>query len=94
MVWPICFVLPNAFRAASDVKFTTTVSLVAMWLFRIAFSYIFAYVFNFGVYSVWFAMFLDWVFRLFFFIPRYLKGAWLKKYDLIEKKEVELEKTA
>ena len=42
--------------------------------------FVFAYVFGMGVYSVWFAMFCDWVFRIIFFIPRYLSGAWLKKY--------------
>ena len=81
LMWPIAFVLPNAFRSANDVGFTTTISLIAMWIFRIGLSFVFAYVFNMGVYSVWIAMFCDWIFRIIFFIPRFLSGAWLKKYE-------------
>lgn len=89
LMWPIAFVLPNAFRSANDVKFTTIVSLVAMWVFRIGLSFVFAYAFNLGVYSVWFAMFLDWVCRIIFFIPRYLKGTWLKKFNFKTQNEEE-----
>ena len=80
LVWPIAFVLPNAFRSASDVGFTTVISLIAMWVFRIGLSFVFAYVFNMGVYSVWLAMFCDWIFRIIFFIPRYLSDKWLNKF--------------
>ena len=87
LIWPIAFVLPNAFRSANDVKFTTVISMIAMWAFRVALSYVFAYAFNMGVYSVWFAMFLDWVFRIIFFIPRFITGKWLSKYNFSEKIE-------
>jgi Na+-driven multidrug efflux pump len=80
LIWPIAFVLPNAFRSASDVKFTTIISMIAMWAFRVALSYVFAYVFHFEVYSVWIAMFCDWVFRIIFFIPRFTSGKWLHAY--------------
>ena len=80
LMWPIAFVLPQAFRSASDVNFTTAISMIAMWVFRVGLSFVLAYAFNFGVYSVWISMFLDWVFRIIFFIPRFVKGTWLKKF--------------
>ena len=48
LVWPLSFVLPNALRAANDVKFTMIASMVSMWTFRILFSYILAKGMNFG----------------------------------------------
>ena len=42
VIWPIGFMLPNAFRAASDVKFTLYVSAASMWVFRVALSYVLA----------------------------------------------------
>lgn len=46
IVWPLAFALPNALRAANDVRFTMIVSLLSMWIFRIGFSYILAIYFN------------------------------------------------
>ena len=40
LMWPAAFTLPNALRAASDVKYTMIVALASMALFRIVFSYI------------------------------------------------------
>lgn len=40
LLWPLAFVLPNALRAASDVKYTMVVAIASMALFRILFSYI------------------------------------------------------
>lgn len=33
IVWPLAFALPNALRAANDVRFTMIVSLLSMWIF-------------------------------------------------------------
>ena len=49
IVWPLAFALPNALRAANDVRFTMIVSLLSMWIFRIGFSYILAIYFNMGI---------------------------------------------
>ena len=80
LVWPISFTLPNAFRATSDIRFTMVISIASMWIFRVGGSYFLAYVFNQGVYSVWLAMSLDWVFRSAVFLVRFIKGTWLTKY--------------
>ncbi len=79
-VWPIAFPLPNAFRAASDVKFTMIVSIFSMWIFRVMLSYVFGNYMGFGVMGVWYAMACDWIFRAVVFGIRYIKGTWLTKY--------------
>lgn len=77
-IWPLSFVLPNALRAANDVKFTMIASMVSMWTFRILFSYILARGMNLGVVGVWMAMFIDWGFRSLCFGIRFLKGGYRK----------------
>ncbi|NLJ95916.1 MAG: MATE family efflux transporter [Clostridiales bacterium] len=71
--WPPSFSLPNALRAAGDVKFTMWISMISMWVWRIGFSYILAIVFEMGVLGVWIAMTIDWVFRGACFVYRISK---------------------
>ena len=78
LIWPLSFVLPNALRAANDVKFTMIASMFSMWTFRILFSYILAKGMNLGVAGVWMAMFIDWFFRSLCFGIRFLKGGYRK----------------
>ncbi len=74
LIWPLSFALPNALRAANDVKFTMWVSMFSMWFWRIGFSYILAIVLKVGVPGVWIAMTIDWIFRSTFFVTRFLKA--------------------
>ena len=69
--WPMSFVLPNALRAAGDARFTMIVSMFSMWVFRIAFAYLFVRVFQLGVMGVWYGMFIDWIFRAAVFSLRF-----------------------
>jgi putative MATE family efflux protein len=71
--WPPSFTLPNALRAAGDVKFTMWVSMISMWVWRIGFSYMLAVVFEVGVLGVWIAMTIDWVCRGSCFVYRFVK---------------------
>lgn len=75
-LWTAAFVTPHALRAAGDVKFTLTVSLFSMWIFRVGFSHLFVYTFSMGIHGIWFAMYADWVARALFFIPRILGKKW------------------
>lgn len=34
-IWPLAFTLPSALRASNDVKFTMTISVLSMWVFRV-----------------------------------------------------------
>jgi len=71
--WPPSFTLPNALRAASDVKYTMWISMVSMWTWRIGLSYLLAIPMKMGVLGVWIAMTVDWVFRAACFIYRFVK---------------------
>ena len=97
-LWPVGFCLPNAFRAASDVRFTMVVSTVSMWAFRVALGYVLALetvsvfgLFSFtglgmGVMGVWVAMTVDWVFRSVLFFWRFISGKWLAIFKYKTKK--------
>jgi putative MATE family efflux protein len=76
---PASFALPNAFRAAGDVKFPMWVSILSMLIFRIGSGYVFAYVFRLGALSVWVAMVLDWLVRGACFVWRWKNGGWKTK---------------
>ena len=64
LLWPLSFVLPNALRAANDVKFTMVVSIASMACWRIGFSYIIGVRMGMGAIGVWIAMVVDWVCRV------------------------------
>ena len=95
VLWPIGFTLPNAFRAAGDVRFPMAVSLFSMWVLRIFLAYfivlsevnIFGVVipgFGMGVMGIWVAMSVDWIFRTIFFVPHFLRGKWSKLASLAD----------
>ncbi|MGI6019156.1 MAG: MATE family efflux transporter [Marvinbryantia sp.] len=75
-IWPLAFTLPNMLRAANDVKYTMYVSIFSMWVFRIAFSYVLGQYLEMGVFGIWVAMTIDWLFRAICFTVRYLRGKW------------------
>jgi putative MATE family efflux protein len=79
LVWPLSFALPNAIRAAGDVKYTMIVSMVSMWLFRTLLSYLFVYGFGWGLIGVWVAMLVDSAFRGILFAGRWKSGKWMNK---------------
>ena len=79
LIWPASFALPNILRAANDVRFTMTVSIISMWLCRILFSYVLALWCGLGLKGVWIAMTMDWVVRAALFIWRYFSGKWETK---------------
>lgn len=79
LIWPFSFTLPNALRAANDVKFTMVTSVVSMWVCRVVLSFVLAKELGMGVFGVWVAMTLDWVVRTIFFVGRMVTGGWKKR---------------
>ena len=79
LIWPEAFTLPNTLRAASDVKFCMILSIISMWVFRIAFSYIIGVRMGMGVLGVWIAMTIDWAVRAVLVIIRYRGKRWQHK---------------
>lgn len=75
-LWPTAFPFANMLRASGDVRFTMLVSILSMMLVRVGLSYLLAYVFNAGLFSVWYAMFADWLVRSACFLLRYRSGKW------------------
>ena len=80
VMWPASFVLPNALRAANDVRFTMVVSILSMAVWRLGFSYLLGVQMGYGAVGVWIAMVVDWVCRVTCFIVRFRSGAWKTKY--------------
>lgn len=78
LIWPLAFILPNALRAANDVRFTMVVSIVSMIVWRLAFSQLLCVQLGWGALGVWWAMILDWVCRTLCFVIRFASGAWKK----------------
>lgn len=76
ITWPLAFGLPNTLRAAGDVKVTLIVSMVSMWIFRIGFSFVLGQYLQWGVFGIWVAMTIDWLFRAILFLARYRSGKW------------------
>jgi len=76
LFWPAAFVLPNALRAAGDVRFSMVTSMISMWTMRVAASYVLGGWLGWGVYGTWAGMYLDWVLRTICFVVRFLRGKW------------------
>lgn len=77
--WPSSFTLPNILRAAGDARFTMTVSILSMWVFRVGFCYVMVLGFHGRLLSIWMGMFLDWVFRSLCFFVRFVRGRWMEQ---------------
>lgn len=77
-IWPLSFTLPNTLRAAADVKFPMVLSIISMWIFRIGFSWLLGVELGMGIFGIWVAMTIDWLFRAICFTVRYVKGKWEK----------------
>ncbi len=79
IAWVPSFSLTNTFRAAGDVIVPMIIAGISMWVFRIITAYVFSYFFHLGLFGVWVAMIIDWVFRAILYTIRYVKGTWTKK---------------
>lgn len=75
--WAGSFTLPNALRSGGDTKYTMSVSIFSMWLFRVILSYFFVLQLHMGLLGVWLGMFIDWICRDVFFSVRFLRGKWM-----------------
>ena len=63
VAWVFSFIPAYGFRAAGDVKFTMTVSVLSMWFCRVLLAMILARGFGMGPMAVWIGMFADWSVR-------------------------------
>ena len=89
---PPAFMLPSAFKATGDAKFTMVVSTLSMWIVRIGASFVLAPEviplpgltipgLGMGIMGVWVAMIADWVVRAIVYSVRFFRGTWLKPHN-------------
>lgn len=78
-LWGISFLMPSALRAAGDSKFTSMVSMLSMWLFRIVLGYVLGIVLDYGIVGVWLAMNCEWGVRGLVFCLRFRGEKWYRK---------------
>lgn len=78
LFYPAGFCTPAALRAAGDMRFTMTASIVSMLVCRVGLSYLFVDVLHFGVLSIWMAIFVDWGVRSLLFTLRLRGTKWYR----------------
>ncbi|WP_390410057.1 MATE family efflux transporter [Lacticaseibacillus jixiensis] len=78
LVWSFSFVQPSALRAAGDGKFTTIVSLLSMWLFRVVGGYIVGIRLGYGLIGITVIMTIEWAIRGAIFTWRFHGTRWLQ----------------
>ena len=72
-IWSTSFMAPAALRAGGDSKYTSIMSMLSMWLFRVVLGYVLGITLGLGILGVWLAMDLEWGVRSLLFMTR-LKG--------------------
>ena len=75
----LSFVLPNALRAAGDVRYVMIIATASMWLVRVIAAYLFTFVLDMGPLGVWLAMGADFFTRGTFYCVRWIRGKWQNK---------------
>lgn len=73
VLWPVAFMLPYYFRATGRAAFTMAVALFAMAVFRVGLAYVFIKLLGKNVLWVWYAMFVDWVFRVIVYLTAFCR---------------------
>ena len=79
LIWTGSFVPAYGLRAAGDVRFSMTTSIITMWGCRVALCIFLVKIYNMGPMAVWYGMFADWALRSVIFFSRFLSGKWMKK---------------
>ena len=79
LIWTGSFVPAYGLRAAGDVRFSMTTSIITMWGCRVALCIFLVRTYNMGPMAVLYGMFADWALRSVIFFSRFLSGKWMKK---------------
>lgn len=82
VAWCYSFVLPSALRALGDGKFTTTVSLFSMWIFRIGAGYLIGVYLGYGLVGIFVVMTIEWAIRGAIFYRRFTSNKWMNHLEL------------
>jgi putative MATE family efflux protein len=82
IAWSFSFVLPQALRAGGDAKYTTVVSMVSMWVYRVGFGYLVGIGLGWGILGIAAVMGTEWLIRGGIFMKRFKSGKWIHKLAL------------
>ena len=77
LIWIMAFIPAYGLRAAGDVKFSMTVSVLCMWFCRVSLVIFLARAYHMGPMAVWIGMFVDWGVRNIIFTIRFRSRQWL-----------------
>ena len=77
--WSMSFILPNALRAAGDVRYVMVVAVASMWTVRVSAAYFFVFVLGLGPQGVLIAMGADFAVRGASYFLRWAGGKWQTK---------------
>lgn len=78
-LYSFAFMPMSAFRAAGDIRYAVSASVVCMFAFRVALCYVLNAIFpGIGLMCVYIGMFTDFIFRTILNCCRFRSGKWLK----------------
>jgi len=77
--WTFSFALPNALRAAGDIRYVMIVATVSMFAVRVSSAYFITFALGVGPLGVWIAMGLDFLVRGSCYFSRWKSGKWQGK---------------
>lgn len=77
-IWAHSFIVPQGLKGGGDVKFTLGISVVSMWVFRVAVGYLLGSVFGLGLPGLWIGMYVDWIARGVLFTWRVMGEKWIR----------------
>ena len=80
LIWSDSYVTPMALRAAGDVMFSSWVSVLSLFIGRIAIGYVLTIVLGFGVPGVWLGMLIEWFIRAVLLRMRVKGDKWLSHH--------------
>lgn len=79
IIWPLGFLLPYYFRAIGRAAFTMVVAIFTMWIFRVGLAWVFIRLLHFNVLGIWYAMYVDWIFRMIIYVIAFNRPVWPRK---------------
>lgn len=91
VLWTPAFVLAMILRTVGEAKFSMVISIVALLSVRLTGAWFLGIHLGWGVQGVWISMYLDWILRGAFFIPKFLGKSWELKAErkLAEKEKID-----
>jgi Na+-driven multidrug efflux pump len=86
--WTGGFVLAQVLRSVGEANFSMRVAVTSMFVLRLTGAWLLSVKLGWGVQGIWVSMYMDWVLRIAFFIPKFLGKGW---EDKAEKRWIEKE---